>query len=123
MKEKGGIFIPALVLAFIPVCVMTAQSREDRLDKTQIVELFSKAKSFFWQAQEVSASDPESAKKLYESSILRFERIVRDGGIHNGKLYYNIGNAYFRAGNLGRAILNYKKAQTYIPNDQNLLHN
>jgi tetratricopeptide (TPR) repeat protein len=54
---------------------------------------------------------------------MRFERIVDDGGVRNGRLYYNIGNAWFRMGDLGRAILHYRRALLYTPNDPNLQQN
>ena len=48
---------------------------------------------------------------------------MREGGIENGKLYYNLGNVYFRMNDIGRAILNYRRAESYIPNDPNLHQN
>ena len=48
--------------------------------------------------------DPEQAKALYLKAALRFERIAQEGNIQNGKLYYNMGNTYFRMGDIGRAI-------------------
>jgi Tetratricopeptide repeat len=36
-------------------------------------------------------------------------------GIKNGYLFYNLGNAYFREGNLGSAILWYERALLYLP--------
>ena len=44
-------------------------------------------------------------------------------GYVNGHLYYNLGNAYLRSGQLGRAILNYKRAQILIPRDADLNFN
>ena len=32
-------------------------------------------------------------------------------------MYYNLGNAYFRAGEYGRAIAAYRKAKPYRPRD------
>ena len=60
---------------------------------------------------------------LYERSAMRYERIFREGGIRNGKLFYNLGNVYFRMNDIGRAILNYLRAEQYIPNDSNLEQN
>jgi len=54
---------------------------------------------------------------------MRYERIVKEGNIGNGKLFYNMGNIYFRIKDIGRAILNYRRAQRYIPNDPNLKQN
>jgi len=89
----------------------------------EIFGLFHEANSMFSQANKLSLSDPAKAAALYKKSILRFERIIKDGGIENGKLYYNIGNIYFRTKDIGRAILNYRKAEQYIGNDINLQKN
>ncbi|MEZ4551129.1 MAG: hypothetical protein R2860_12620 [Desulfobacterales bacterium] len=47
----------------------------------------------------------------------------RPGNVENGKLYYNIGNIYFKTKDIGRFILNYKKAEQYIGNDINYAKN
>ncbi|MCP4681147.1 MAG: hypothetical protein GY864_02295 [Desulfobacterales bacterium] len=92
-------------------------------DKSGIADLFTQANDMFRQADKLITSDPEAAKDLYLKSAMRFEKIVKHGGIHNGKLYYNIANAYFRINDIGRAILNYRRAMQYIPNNPNLRQN
>ncbi len=91
-----------------------------KLDSAQIADLFSQGKNLFRQANELSVSKPNQAKDLYEKSAMRYERIIREGGIQNGKLFYNLGNVYFRMKDIGRAIVNYRRAEQYIPNDSNL---
>ena len=93
------------------------------LDKESVSELHFEAKEMFRQANELSAQAPEKAADLYKKSALRYERIIQEGGIRNGKLYYNLGNAYFRIKDIGRAILNYLRAEQYIPDDPNLKQN
>jgi tetratricopeptide (TPR) repeat protein len=93
------------------------------LDNAQIVDLYSQAKDLFRQANEISVSDPGGAKDLYGKSAMRYERLVREAGIRNGKLYYNLGNVYFRMKDIGRAIVNYRRAEQYAPNDPNLKQN
>ncbi len=44
-------------------------------------------------------------------------------GIENGKLYYNAGNAFLKAGDTGRAILWYERARTQMPHDPDLRFN
>ena len=61
-------------------------------------------------------------EERYQEAIDGYLRLVGDGNI-NGHLYYNLGNAYFRSGRLGRAILNYKRAQLLIPRDADLNFN
>jgi hypothetical protein len=52
----------------------------------------------------------------YRASARELELIVADG-VRSGAVYYNLGNAWFRAGEFGRAILNYRKARPYRPRD------
>jgi len=93
------------------------------LDQAEVMDTYSQAKEFYRQANETVAADPDTARDMYRQSAMRLERLVREGGIHNGRLFYNIGNAYFRMEDLGRAILYYLRAQQYIPNDVNLQQN
>ena len=86
-------------------------------------ELYSQGQQFFNQAIEFSVSNPVAAKDLYAKALLRFNRLVEEGGIQNGKLFYNIGNINFLLQDTGRAILNYRRAEQFIPNDPNLVKN
>ena len=52
----------------------------------------------------------------YRESASLFESILAEG-YRNGSVYYNLGNAYFRAGEYGRAILAYRKAKWFRPRD------
>ena len=83
----------------------------------------TEANQAFHEANSLAVKDPDAAADLYRRAIMRYQRIIRDGGIQNGKLYYNIGNAYFRMKDLGRAILNYRRAAEFIPHDSNLQQN
>ncbi len=50
-------------------------------------------------------------------------RKVIENGRENGHLYYNLANAYFRAKDLGRAVLFYERARLLIPRDGDLNFN
>ncbi len=86
------------------------------------LELFRQANTHFNQANEVAPQDPAAARDLYEKALLRYERLVRQG-VNNGKLYYNIGNTHFRLNDIGRAIINYRRAELLMPHDANLAQN
>ena len=101
-------------LAFLTAGAACAASQED---------LLSEANICFDQANEAAANDPEAAEALYDKAILRFERLINEEGIQNGRLEYNLANAYFLKGDLGRAILHYRRAARLIPNDLNLHQN
>ncbi|MEW6355425.1 MAG: tetratricopeptide repeat protein [Planctomycetota bacterium] len=93
------------------------------LGASEVQSLFFKGNELFHQANDLAAKDPDKAKEIYRQAVLRFERIAEEGGVRNGRLYYDIGNIYFRMGDLGRAILNYRRAERYTPNDPNLIQN
>ena len=44
-------------------------------------------------------------------------------GMENGELYYNAGNAFLKAGDIGRAILWYERAKMLMPQDPDLRFN
>ena len=48
---------------------------------------------------------------------------LADSGIANGKLYYNLGNAYLKNNDLGHALLWYERALILMPNDPDLRFN
>jgi len=58
----------------------------------------------------------------YEEAAGLYERIVEEGHL-NGHVFFNLGNSYIRLGELGRAILNYKKASVLLPRDGDLKAN
>jgi hypothetical protein len=58
-------------------------------------------------------------EERYEEAAGLYEEIV-DRGHHNGHVFFNLGNTYIRLGNLGKAILNYRKAGVLLPRDGDL---
>jgi tetratricopeptide (TPR) repeat protein len=60
-------------------------------------------------------------KRFAEAREL-YEAVVSNGYV-SGDLLYNLGNTYYRLGDLGRAILNYERARRYLPGDDDLRHN
>ena len=93
------------------------------LDKAEVWNLYREGESSFRQANELLQTDPARARDLFQKAALCFETVRSEGGIENGRLFYNIGNIYFRLGDTGKAILNYRRAERFIPNDINLQQN
>lgn len=99
--------------------IIHAQSAE----QAELESILEQANNFFREGMEASTTDSWKSKKLYEKAASYYERIVSDGNIKNGKVYYNIANSYFKMGDIGRAILNYLRAEQYMPDDKNLIQN
>ncbi len=91
------------------------------LSQEQAYSLFSQANESFRQA--TASTDDLERKKLYSNAILAFERIIDESQIKNSKLYYNLANTYFLNGELGKAILNYRRGEKLDQADADILKN
>ncbi len=58
----------------------------------------------------------------YHTAMEYYDSII-DMGLQSAKLYYNMGNACFKAGKIGPAILYYNKAQRLAPMNADIEHN
>ncbi len=58
----------------------------------------------------------------YQEAARTFEQVAQTP-IRNPGLFYNIGNAHLKAGDIGRAILWYERARLMAPNDPDLRFN
>jgi len=72
-------------------------------------ELFQKANRYY------DTGNFKSAIKSYQQLLNR--------GLKDAIVYYNLGNAYFRDKQLGKAILYYRKAQKLSPRDNDIATN
>lgn len=59
--------------------------------------------------------DPAKAIRLYEELLGQ--------GLEEGHLYYNLGNAYLRNGELGRAVASYRRSEVLLPRHQDVKAN
>ncbi len=72
------------------------------------------------QSEDVAAQAADAySGGRYGEAIQIYESMVASGEA-SGALYYNLGNAYFHAGQMGRALLNYRRAQWYLPRDSDI---
>ncbi len=60
--------------------------------------------------------------KDYDTAISDYQKVL-DQGYESSVLYYNLGNAYYKKGIMGRAILNYEKGLKLDPTNEDLIYN
>jgi len=58
----------------------------------------------------------------YESAVSGFLSLA-EKGVKNGTLFYNLGNSYFKKGDLGQSILWYERALRFLPDNPDLKFN
>jgi tetratricopeptide (TPR) repeat protein len=93
------------------------------LSHDESAAVLAEASEHFRKGAALLESDRDAATSELAKSIDAFERLIEEGRIRNGRLYYNIANAHLLSGDIGRAILNFKRAERLIPGDANLIAN
>ncbi len=58
----------------------------------------------------------------HKTAIRLYIRLLEDG-LESGRLHYNLGNAYLRNGELGRAIASYRASRLLLPRDEDVRAN
>jgi len=78
------------------------------------------------QASEITRSFLDGVndykQENFEAAISAFSKIA-GSGVRNSKLFYNLGNAYLKNGELGHALLWYERALKLAPDDPDLKFN
>lgn len=82
-----------------------------------VVSFSAHASTSRWEAGNRAYIDGNYEKAIEEYSV------IIDGGEYSMKLYYNLANAYFKLGKMGKAILYYNKALRIAPSQEDIRHN
>ncbi len=85
-------------------------------DTTSNTSLFDAASASFRRAVELAPTNPQASAAAALESAAAFRELA-DSGIHNHRLQTNLGNAYLVGGDIGRAVLAYRRAESLKPND------
>lgn len=72
------------------------------------VEQFNKGNGYFEQGR-------------YSEAIAAYEQV--GGRLQNARVFYNLGDAYFKKGMLGKAIMNFRRAHFLTPRDGDIKYN
>jgi|SRR5690554_4421355 tetratricopeptide (TPR) repeat protein len=89
-----------------------------------IIILLAAASFTFSQSEEEKFQQGNNyyRQKEYDKAIEVYTDLI-NSGYEGSSLYYNLGNAYYRTGKLGYAILYYEKALKLSPGDEDIKHN
>ncbi len=96
--------------------VFAAPTRE------QLADVLQQAQASFDQGTQLARQNPAAAADAFRRAAAGYQSII-DAGVHNGYLYYNLGNAHLQLNDVGRAIVNYRRAERFIPGDARLRAN
>jgi len=101
-RFKRFIMILLLGLHFIP-CGVNAKNLQS-------------AQEDFFEANRAYKNDQ------FQEAVDGYLKLIANGN-KNGHIYYNLGNAFYRLGDLGKAILFFERARLLLPRDDDLIFN
>jgi tetratricopeptide (TPR) repeat protein len=107
MKKSFALILLCAILTVVHSLTLNGQDKNaDTADPSHI---------FLAANQAYKEGRYEQAAALYEN-LLAFEII-------NGSLCYNLGNSYLKAGKIGKALVNYRRAELFMPRNEDLQAN
>ncbi len=96
------------------------RNQKSEISRDEAVKLFADANENYLQAMKLIASkNITEADRHFKEATTQYEAILT-GGFKNGQVYYNLGNTYYRRGELGKAIVNYRRAVRFLPRNADL---
>jgi tetratricopeptide (TPR) repeat protein len=101
-----------VVLALLLLLTSIVWAQRKTAGETSIAKL---QQMFLEASQAYDANRPTDAAAIYGKLI--------DQGYESRELYFNLGNAYFKSGKIGQAILNYRRAWRLAPRDPDIQAN
>ena len=97
-----------LIYIYVALCSMTALHAQTFADSTTV---YTKA-----------MADSAYAAADYAAAIHIYEHLLHTQG-EAAAVYYNLGGAYYKAGDIARSILNYERALLMEPSNENIQFN
>lgn len=109
----------AAIAALLTTTIAQASWGTPDISRPQLRLQLSDALQAFDRGSALLTSAPDEAMPAFQEARDKLQAVV-DAGVENGQLYYNLGNAHLRLGEIGRAIADYRRAERLIPGDDRL---
>ena len=120
MRRRTRVVTLAILVAMAALAGAAARAAEMSPDRQS--QVLRAALNAFDEAVSLARDKPAQAEELYREAEQGFT-LLAESGLRSAGLEYNLGNTYFRLGQLGHAILHFRRAQQLAPRDEKLLAN
>jgi tetratricopeptide (TPR) repeat protein len=119
MRPKNILIIFILSFVILFECGYLTES----VARDNTTDTFFRANKEYSAGQKAMAErKKEEAAGGFEGAVKLYEQLLESGFI-NGQIYYNLGNAYYRLGMPGKAIIYYRRAERLLPRDADIKAN
>jgi hypothetical protein len=118
-----SLFFFIVLLPGLHTPVANCESLKSVIPIDEARKLFIDANEKYREAARlIAAKNHQEAEEKLHEAVLLYETILANRFKH-GQLYYNLGNTYYRQGELGKAIVNYRRAQRFMPRNADINSN
>ena len=108
--------VTASMIGLIVLLAATPGLASEKQTPEKLQTILEEANSTYQAAEKLTESQPAKAREMFVSSARRYQLLV-DEGVRNGRLFLNLGNAWYRGGDQTRAILNYHRTLWMDPDN------
>jgi len=102
----------------LAIAILTFLASGTSADDAEAVALFESANELFDEATDLLDDDPSEARELFAQAALTYQACIEATGVESYRLHVNAGNAHLLAGDVGRAIVSYRRAERIRPDDE-----
>lgn len=106
-------YLAAFVLSFVAVTTSHAST----VSEADAASILSRAESSYDRGIAQLPAEPLAAKAAFAEAAAAYRELAEARGIRNARLLASLGNAYLLAGDTGRAVLSYRRAERLDPAD------
>jgi tetratricopeptide (TPR) repeat protein len=103
MKRADSLIIHLVITVLLLVPVVSVAN------DAKAMEIFNQADKYYMD-------------QAYDKAAEYYEKLVAINKV-SPEVYYNLGNAYYKSGNIAAAILNYERAKRLRPSDEDIDYN
>lgn len=108
MRRALRMVMASVMIALAGAANACAESMED------MRRVLAEGEQRFERGLSVAEQDREASHAHFRAAATAWASL-REGGLHNGKLEYNIANSWMLTGDYGRAIVSYRRALALEP--------
>ncbi len=108
------------LVLFASVLFLFSCSKNNESELLEKYPLLYEAEKLSMEAFELLGNERNEYFRRSAAKLIEAEKVYN---LNNGYIYYNIGNAWLSAGNIGKAIISYKKAEQRLPSNDNIRKN
>ena len=107
INKIGKIIFTSALFSFLTIFSIANESYGEEL---KVRDSFLKANKAYYEGR-------------YRDAIKGYKSLLEHGEKSWGEVHFNLGNAYFRAGDLGSALFHFKKSSEILPRDGDVKYN